>query len=162
MKNGHHSEQLERAAADLFADGPIRDIGIGMDIPTNIDQVSRQELMNLAKKLRTMADAIDVITKVKRKKALDEAGEPTFRFAARVSLPDDFRMTKNMADYAASAGFSEKEAKQMLETFVTFYRKGGKKWQDWTRVWMDWVRREKERAATAPKQRISSGQLNRW
>lgn len=122
----------------------------------------RQELMALSKKLRAMADSIDAITKVKPKKAVDDAGEPTFRFATKVTLPDDFRMTAKMAGYAKSCGFDQKQSEQMLETFVTFYRKGGKKWQDWTRVWMDWVRREKERAATAPKQRVSSGQLDRW
>jgi hypothetical protein len=123
---------------------------------------TRRELMDLAKRLRAAADSIDRITKVKVKKAVDDAGEPTFRFATKVALPDDFRMTKKMAGYAGSAGFSEKEAEQMLETFVTFYRKGGKTWQDWTLVWMDWVRREKKRVATAPKQRVSSGQLPKW
>lgn len=123
---------------------------------------ARKELMALSKKLRAAADSIDLITKVKAKKAVDELNQPTFRFATKVALPDDFFMTVKMTNYAQDNGFPMREAQQMFETFVTFYRKGGKKWQDWTRVWMDWVRREKERIATAPKQRAGSGQLPRW
>lgn len=122
----------------------------------------RKELMDLAKHLRRMADTIDLITKVKGKKSVDEFGAPTFRFDTKVSLPENFVLTVKMSRYAQDAGFTFTDTATMFETFVTFYRKGGKKWQDWTRVWMDWVRREKERIATAPKQRAGSGQLPRW
>lgn len=123
---------------------------------------TRAELMDVARRMRAAADAIDRITKVKAKKNVDEMGEPTFRFATKVTIPDDFKLTLRLTKYALDAGFDLMAQAKMLEDFVTFYRKGGRKWQDWSRVWMDWVRREKERLATAPKTRTTSGALPRW
>ncbi len=145
---------VKQSAADMFElSGPAH---------AALPPTTRQELMDLSRRLRAVADSIDAITDKRPKKAVDENGEPTFRFAAKVSLPDDFRITKKLQAYAAKAGFSQDKIDRLHETFVTYYRKEGRKWKDWGSVWMEWVRREKDRIATAPKQRASSGQLERW
>ncbi len=132
-------------------------------IPASVLSVAtRQELRELARRLRAAADSIDALIEQKPKKAADANGQPTFRFAAKVSLPDDFRLTKKLHAYALELGFSESRVSALHENFVSYYRKSGKKWQDWGRTWMDWCRRQKERDATAPRQRVSSGQLDRW
>lgn len=152
LRNG--SGEKPNAESDLF----------GLSRPANaaLPPTVREELMDLARRLRAAADSIDAITEKRPKKAADENGDPTFRYAAKVTLPEDFRITKKLRAYALEAGFSDGQIDRLHEAFVTFYRKGGRKWLDWSRVWMDWVRREKDRIATAPRQRTSSGQLDKW
>lgn len=128
----------------------------------SLSSEARKELMDLAKRLRAAADSIDLITKMKTKKSTDELGEPTFRFAAKVTIPDDFKLTLMLTKYGLERGFDLPAQEKMLEAFVTFYRKGGKKWQDWGRVWMDWVRREADKRSKAPKTRATTASMAKW
>lgn len=82
-------------------------------------------------------------------KRADENGEPTWAYAISVPLPAEVYLTKKWAAYALEQGCTQVETVQMFEDFKLFYRKGGekKKWQQWTLVWMLWVRTDAKRKA---------------
>jgi hypothetical protein len=102
--------------------------------------------MDMATAMRGMALRIDEIVKPRRaKKNLDEWGEPTFSFDAKVPIPKDFRVTSVMFNYAKSKGFEEKAIRDLETHFKDYYAKTGTKWMSWSSVWRDWVRREAER-----------------
>jgi hypothetical protein len=54
---------------------------------------------------------------------------------------------------------SEASIKFNAQNFVNYYRKSGKKWQDWSRVWQDWVRRSIEKSSTGI---VTSDKLRKW
>jgi hypothetical protein len=112
-------------------------------------EIRREELMRLATQLRTSAAMIDALVKRRKRADLDDNGEPTFAFGAKVPLPKDFHLTHRLAKYAQDKGFNGASTKNMLAEFVRYYAKTGKKWQDWSRVWMDWVSREVKRQGGA-------------
>lgn len=123
---------------------------------------SRKEFIKLASELRRMADLIDSITAPRVKRAVDELGEPTFSFAARVPIPDNFRVTTKLMKYALERGFDLVAQSKIREDFISYYRKTGKKWQDWGATWMTWVRNEQKRRAAAPKTRATTAGMARW
>ncbi len=112
---------------------------------TQLGDQERTELMKLAVQLRSCAESIDRIVKRKRSKDVDDNGEPTFRFAAKVQIPQNFYLTKRLVAYASSKGFDDAGIKRMLDEFIRYYNKSGVKWMDWSRVWYDWVSREVKR-----------------
>lgn len=128
--------------------------------PAELPEELRQELMKLSTGLRTVAAKIDAYIERRKTKETDEAGEPTWRYQARVVIPKNFYLTKRMAKYAIDRGFAEQKIREMFDGFVRWYNKNGKKWQDWTRVWMDWVRREQERSS-APKMKTTD-RMKQW
>jgi hypothetical protein len=119
----------------------------------------RAELMSLSQGLRAAAEKIDKLTQRKSAKELDENQEPTFRYLVKTLIPDDFYITKKMAKYALDKGMSEASIKFNAQNFVNYYRKSGKKWQDWSRVWQDWVRRSIEKSSTGI---VTSDKLRKW
>lgn len=121
----------------------------------------RLELMDLARTLRTAAEKIDRIVQPKRAKEVDESGEPTFRFKAKVPIPDNFFITRKLAKYALDRGFKEDDIKEIAQTFVNWYKKKGTKWQDWSRVWMDWIREEVKRRESRPATLKTTDRMNR-
>lgn len=122
------------------------------DLPSEIPDELRTELMNLATALRTAAAKIDVMVQRKKSKDLDDNNEPTFRYRAKVAIPAGFYLTKRLIAYARKHGMTDKDIEQEAAAFVRWYNKSGKKWMDWGRVWMDWVRSaiSRKREGTVP------------
>lgn len=87
----------------------------------------------------------------KRAKQRDEYGDPTWVYAVKRKIPDDFRLTRKFIEYGAEHGFTEESMKVLMHGkgsysgFIGYYRESGKKWQDWTKVFERWVRTERER-----------------
>lgn len=131
------------------------------DIPDEISPELRKELMDLATAARSLAARIDVIVQRKKSKDLDENGEPTFRFNAKVVIPKEFFLTKRLAKYATDHGMSVERTKTEFDNFVRYYNKTGRKWQDWSRVWMDWVRNSltRQKGGTVA---MTSDRLKTW
>jgi hypothetical protein len=121
----------------------------------------RKELMDLSAGLKAAAAKIDAMTGLKQKRELDVLGEPMFAFNAVVPIPKDFYITKILWQYAAVNGFKDEEIKSMADAFVRYYNKSGKKWKHWSKVWMDWVQRDKATRRDL-KTRVSSDQLPKW
>jgi hypothetical protein len=127
-----------------------------------LDAELRAELMKISTQLKTTAAAIDAITHRKKTSNLDANGELTFRYGAKVPIPSGFYLTKRLSSYATARGFDHNQINEMVSAFIRFYAKSGKKWADWARVWMDWVRREEERKKTATGPRVVSNETKRW
>jgi hypothetical protein len=81
----------------------------------------------------------------------DKYGEPTWAYMVNVRIPDAIKLTRHLREYAVSQGFNEAAVSEMWnggpmkEGFVQYYRKTGKKFSNWSLVWMTWVRNEKTR-----------------
>jgi hypothetical protein len=130
------------------AQGESRDLFSPEILKGELTPEFRQELMSLSRTLRSAAEQIDRIVARKSGRELDENQEQTFRFKARVTIPDDFYITKRLAKYAFDRGFNEEQVKHIAQNFVNWYKKKGTKWMDWSRVWMDWIRQEQQRLRT--------------
>lgn len=98
-----------------------------------------EELQNLLDALRD--------TKKRSSKDLDEHGEPTFKFAVKMPIPPNFRMTKRMKQYALNKGFTATSVNPVWDEFVNYYKRTGTKWMDWYAVWQKWLRTELQRRA---------------
>lgn len=134
--------------------GPRGEEGTSTPTSDEVIEISRAELMRLATTLRSAAEMIDALVKRRHRRELDPNGEPTFAYAAKVVIPKDFYLTKRLTEYALRKGFGLEQVQNMLAAFVRYYAKSGRKWQDWSRVWMDWVTREAGRT--------TSGRMQQW
>ena len=99
----------------------------------------------MQKQSKSIKDAIhkqchaDPYTDNKRK-LIKESSNP-FKFATKVSIPNDFCLTENMKAYAEKKGFNI-NLDNFTERFITKCRAKGYKYQDWYAAWQDWLQRE--------------------
>lgn len=69
-----------------------------------------------------------------------------FRFKKRVPIPEDIFLTDQMKEYAKKQGCVKcGYVDELFEGFKNYYMKSGTKWQNWTRVFYDWVRNDKKK-----------------
>jgi len=89
-------------------------------------------------------------------KEQDEYGEPTWAYMVKVAIPKDIKLTRRLREYAVEAGFQESAVSELWnggptsEGFVRYYRRTGRRWLNWSLVWMKWVRDEKVRKHGVP------------
>ena len=70
---------------------------------------------------------------------------PSFNFEKKVPIPTNIFLTPQMLEYARKKGCNGDHVHSLFEGFTNYYGKSGKKWKNWTLVWYDWVRNDKEK-----------------
>jgi len=70
---------------------------------------------------------------------------PEFKFQKKVPIPTNIFLTLRMLEYAQKKGCNGDYVHTLFEGFTNYYGKSGTKWKDWTLVWYDWVRNDKEK-----------------
>lgn len=114
----------------------------------------RRLLREAVAKLREvdkLADSLGLGRSVEVKK-IDEYGEPTWAYAVAVKIPVGIRLTQKFCLYASEKGYTITQASQLFEDFCIHFQASGKKWQNWTLVWMKWVRTDVKRKSTPARQ----------
>jgi len=107
--------------------------------------------------LQSLIGALRVNKKVGgKRKDKDEFGDPTYAFEVKVRIPEDIKLTRKMRNYAAEKGFNASTVQAVWTEFFEYYRRTGKKFQDWTLTWYTWVRTEVSRRAEKGGNRGSS------
>lgn len=95
--------------------------------------------LSLGTELQGIVEAIGAGGQRKRRK-LDENGEPTWEFLVRVPLPKDIFVTKTFRKYAEQNGLNGERCDHEFLKFCNYYNRTGKRWQSWIAVWQKWVR----------------------
>jgi hypothetical protein len=119
-----------------------------LDERAELIKTARRQLATVNQAVANMTATLDALAGERREYPKeDENGEPTFVYQVKVPIPKDIFQTKKMKAYAAKHGFNEFETARMWQDFVGHYLKSRVKWAHWSRVWFDWVRRQREKAA---------------
>jgi hypothetical protein len=122
----------------------------------NDDELRRELLAKATRLSVTAQSALNELRNVleelrgegtRRKKDVDENGDPIWFYMVKVPLPADFRLTKSMTEYCTREPFhfTLGDVRAMFDDFVDYYRRTGAKWQHWGLVWKKWVRTTHER-----------------
>lgn len=138
-----------------------------------VDEQRDAILKKVNRILRVVAGAVAELTELtaelngdtrRKASAKDENGEPIWAFMVKQKVPKDMYVTKKLQAYGETFGFN-KESMQILmngldsasgnsyEGFKRYYTSSGKKWENWSLVFMRWVRTEydrKQQKANAP------------
>lgn len=95
--------------------------------------------------LQTLLGALREKKTGSKRKEVDEFGDPTYAYQVKCKIPHDIQLTRKMRDYAIERGFNASTVQPMWTDFVEYYRRTGRKFQDWTLTWYTWVRTEQKR-----------------
>jgi len=80
-----------------------------------------------------------------------------FKFEKKVKIPSSIFLTDKMKKYALKQGAADEYLDDLFEGFVNYYNRNGTKWQDWTRTFYDWVRRDKKKFNPEKYRKILKG-----
>lgn len=68
-----------------------------------------------------------------------------FHFKIAVKIPSDFYLTDQMRDYAKKQGLQdESHLNYLFESFVNWWSGNGKKKQNWTKTFYNWILKDKK------------------
>jgi len=114
----------------------------------------------LAKKLTVSKKVNEGVTKKRPTKdtlTKDNISED-FKFKIKVKIPTNIFLTSRMKNYAIKQGCkNDKYIQDLFEGFVNFYKRDGRKWQDWTLTFYDWVRNDKKKYNPDKYKKILTG-----
>jgi hypothetical protein len=75
----------------------------------------------------------------------EEEREKDFKFKKKVPIPENFKLTEKMIDYAKRKGFSDFiDLDAFTQKFIIKNKAKGYQYQDWYSAWQDWLTREVE------------------
>lgn len=119
--------------------------------------------------LKTVSSALAELTELvaalnddtsRRVGKLDDNCEPTWAYLVKQKIPADIYLTKKFLEYGEEFGFTkdsmqillhglDRPGHQSYEGFKRYYQRKGTKWENWSLVFMKWVRTEHERKQKA-------------
>jgi hypothetical protein len=109
---------------------------------------ARRLIADATDKLKELSEIVSELTNGEglKPREQDKYGEPTWAYMVKVRIPVNIYLTRKFREYAVSQGFNEVAVSELwngtplAEGFVQYFRRTGKKNQNWTLTWENWVR----------------------
>jgi hypothetical protein len=77
---------------------------------------------------------------IKKDKKVEKEKKSTPARRRKTQLPEEFRLTDAMTEYATKQGIQEAEVRSIFEDFGNYHQSKGTLMLDWTKAWYTWCR----------------------